>query len=224
MAQGTLDARAGRPAAKLSTMQQVRRSLWPYLFIAPFFILFAIFGLFPYLYAFLLSFQEWDGISPSRWVGLENYSTLMSDAVWWKALYNSVWLLVVTSINLVIAFALAFILNSGLVRFKDIYRTAFFMPIVASSVAIALVFTTLFGLNYGLVNYAIGLVGLGPIDWLQDARWAKPAVALVVIWRYFGWNTVIYLAGLQSISTDLYEAARVDGAVGATFSSTSLFR
>jgi len=182
------------------------------LFIAPFFILFAIFGLFPYLYAFLLSFQEWDGISPSRWVGLENYSTLMSDAVWWKALYNSVWLLVVTSINLVIAFALAFILNSGLVRFKDIYRTAFFMPIVASSVAIALVFTTLFGLNYGLVNYVLGLVGLGPIDWLQDARWAKPAVALVVIWRYFGWNTVIYLAGLQSISTDLYEAARVDGA------------
>jgi ABC-type sugar transport system permease subunit len=207
-----MDAPRSRPVNSPSLLHRMGRSFWAYVFISPFFILFAIFGLFPYGYAFLLSFQEWDGISPARWVGLENYQFLLRDDIWWIALRNSVWLLVFTSLNLVIALVLAFILNSGLVRFKEVFRTAFFMPIVASSVAIALVFTTLFGLNYGLLNYALGLVGIAPIDWLQDPAWAKPAIALVVIWRYFGWNTVIYLAGLQSIPTDLYEAARVDGA------------
>ena len=190
----------------------MRRNIWPYVFISPFFILFAIFGLFPYLYAFVLSFADWDGISQIKWVGLANYQQLLTDPVWWLSLYNSVWLLVVTSLNLVIALVLAFILNSGLVRFKEVYRTAFFTPIVASSVAVSMVFASLFGLNYGLLNWVLSLVGLSPVDWLGTAIWVKPAIALVSIWRYFGWNTVIYLAGLQSIPTELYEAARVDGA------------
>jgi ABC-type sugar transport system permease subunit len=159
-----------------------------------------------------LSFTEWDGIGPRQWVGLDNYRLLLTDDLWWKSLYNSVWLFVVTNLNLVIALVLAFILNSGLVRFKEAYRTAYFAPIVASSVAIAIIFQTLFGERYGTLNYVLGLVGLGPIDWLGEAQWVKPSIALVVIWRYFGWNCVIYLAGLQSIPNDLYEAARVDGA------------
>jgi len=174
--------------------------------------LFIIFKLFPYLYAFFLSFNQWDGISPMQWVGLSNYQRLMNDTVWWQSVGNSVWLLVATSVNLVLALALAFILNSGLVRFKEFYRAAFFAPIVASSVAVALLFTALFGLHYGILNYVLGWVGIGPIDWLGDPHWVKPSIALVVIWRTFGWNTVMYLAGLQSIPTDLYEAARVDGA------------
>ena len=206
----TSQARGGM--RRRGTLHEMRRNIWPYIFISPFFISFAIFGLFPYLYAFFLSFTVWDGISPREWVGLQNYRELLADDIWWKALYNSVWLLVVTSINLVIALVLAFMLNSGLVKFKEVYRTAFFTPIVASSVAIAMVFSSLFGLKYGLLNYFLGLVGIDPIDWLGSARWIKPSIAIVVIWRYFGWNTVIYLAGLQSIPTDLYEAARVDGA------------
>ncbi len=208
MASTTLRApRTGRGRGRA-----LRRGFWPYVFISPFFILFTIFKLFPYLYAFFLSFNQWDGISPMKWVGLGNYQRLMGDAVWWQSVYNSIWLLVVTSINLVLALALAFILNSGLIKFKELYRAAFFAPIVASSVAVALLFTALFGLHYGLLNYVLGWVGVGPIDWLGNPRWVKPSIALVVIWRTFGWNTVMYLAGLQSIPTDLYEAARVDGA------------
>lgn len=213
MASGTMDiSQSRRDVNRRSTLEQMRRSFWPYVFISPFFILFAIFGLFPYLYAFFLSFVDWNGIAPLRWVGLQNYQLLLSDPIFHKAIYNSIWLLIVTSLNLVVALVLAFIINSGLVRFKELYRAAFFMPIVASSVAISLVFTTLFGLNYGLLNYVLGLVGLGPIDWLGNPAWIKPAIALVVIWRYFGWNTVIYLAGLQSIPHELYDAAKVDGA------------
>ena len=205
-------AQARRTADGKGTLHEMRRNIWPYIFISPFFISFAIFGLFPYLYAFYLSFLEWDGISPQKWVGLANYRQLIFDDIWWKSLYNSVWLLIVTSLNLVIALVLAFILISGLVRFKEVFRSAYFTPIVASSVAVAMVFSSLFGEKYGVLNYLLGRVGLGPVDWLGNAFWIKPSIALVVIWRYFGWNTVIYLAGLQSIPTDLYEAARVDGA------------
>lgn len=187
--------------------------IWPYIFISPFFLLFAVFGLFPYLYAFYLSFLDWDGISPQTWVGLANYQELLDDSLWWKALGNTIWLMVATLIpQLGLALFLAFILNSGLVRFKDAYRTAFFTPIIASSIAITLVFASLFGQNYGLLNQLLRVVGIAPIDWLGSAAWIKPAIAIVVVWRYFGWNTIIYLAGLQSIPTDLYEAARVDGA------------
>ncbi len=201
----------GTPRSR-GLLHEMRQSFWAYVFISPFFILFAIFGLFPYIYAFVLSFADWDGISPIKWIGLENYRYLLTDDIWWTSLYNSVWLLVVTSLNLVIALILAFILNSGLARFKEVFRTAFFTPIVASSVAVALVFSSLYGLHYGILNWVLGLVGLPPVDWLGTAGWIKPAIALVVIWRYFGWNTVIYLAGLQSIPNELYEAARVDGA------------
>lgn len=212
MASTSVPARSAGRVRDRGTLHQMRRNFWPYIFISPFFILFAIFGLFPYLYAFFLSFVQWDGLSPMKWVGLANYRQLMIDDLWWKSLGNSVWLLVVTTFNLVIALALAFIINSGLVRLKEVFRTAYFMPIVASSVAISMIFFTLFGLNYGVLNYVLTSIGLSRVDWLADPNWVKPSIALVVIWRYFGWNTVIYLAGLQSIPTDLYDAARVDGA------------
>lgn len=200
------------PPRRASALGGLQRHFWPYLFISPFFILFAVFGLFPYLYAFFLSFTEWNGISPRQWVGLDNYRTLLTDDIWWKSVYNSIWLMAAVSLNLVIALALAFVLNSGLIRFREAYRAAFFVPVIASSVAVAMIFVTLFGERYGTLNYLLGLVGIGSIAWLKDATWIKPAIAIVAIWRAFGWNTVIYLAGLQSIPPDLYEAARVDGA------------
>lgn len=192
---------------------EIRRSFWPYLFISPFFILYAIFGLFPNVYALVLSFKEWDGLSEQRWVGLQNYIRLSQDAIWWKAVFNTIWLMFGTLIpQLSLAFLLAFILNSGYIRFKDAFRTAFFTPVIASSVAMAIVFGALFGTRFGILNYLLSSIGIPPIDWLGSAMWIKPAIALLVIWRWTGYNTIIYLAGLQSIPTDLYEAARVDGA------------
>jgi cellobiose transport system permease protein len=191
----------------------MRRNIWPYIFISPFFILYAIFGLFPNLFALLLSFEDWDGISPQKWVGLLNYQRLLQDEIWWRAVYNTIWLMFGTMIpQLFLAFLLAFILNSGYVRFKDAFRTAFFTPVIASSVATAIVFAALFGTKFGMLNYFLGFLAIPQIDWLGSATWIKPAIAMLVIWRWTGYNTVIYLAGLQSIPTDLYEAARVDGA------------
>lgn len=192
---------------------EIRRSFWPYLFISPFFILYAIFGLFPNIFALVLSFKEWDGLSEQRWVGFQNYIRLFQDAIWWKAVFNTIWLMIGSLIpQLSLAFLLAFILNSGYVRFKDAFRTAFFTPVIASSVAMAIVFGALFGTRFGILNYLLSYVGIPPVDWLGSAAWIKPAIALLVIWRWTGYNTIIYLAGLQSIPTDLYEAARVDGA------------
>jgi cellobiose transport system permease protein len=192
---------------------EIRRSFWPYLFISPFFILYAIFGLFPNIFALVLSFKEWDGLSEQRWVGLQNYIRLFQDAIWWKAVFNTIWLMIGSLIpQLSLAFLLAFILNSGYIRFKDAFRTAFFTPVIASSVAMAIVFGALFGTRFGILNYLLSYIGIPPIDWLGSAAWIKPAIALLVIWRWTGYNTIIYLAGLQSIPTDLYEAARVDGA------------
>jgi len=200
-------------ARKRGLLYEIRRNIWPYVFISPFFILYAIFGLFPNLFALLLSFETWDGISPQKWVGLQNYTRLMQDDIWWKAVFNTIWLMIGTMVpQLFFAFLLAFILNSGYIRFKDAFRTAFFTPVIASSVAMAIVFSALFGTKYGILNFFITSVGLPAVDWLGAANWIKPAIALLVIWRWTGYNAVIYLAGLQSIPSDLYEAARVDGA------------
>lgn len=191
----------------------VRRHWHSYLFIAPVFILFAVFGLFPYLYAVVLSLHDWNGIGPMRWLGLANYGELLRDPLWWVSLGNSVWLLAAIGLNLVVALVLAVLLPRGHVR-RVALQTAFFLPAVASAVAMTMVFTTLFGYRYGAVNAALGLAGVEPIDWLKDPRWIKPAIAIVVIWRSFGWNALVYAAGLRAIPSELYDAARVDGAGG----------
>lgn len=211
-----LKARAMPSTTKQAPRQrlwyQVRRNIWSYVFISPFFVLFAVFGLFPFLYAFYLSLVKWDGLSPQVWVGIQNYQRLFADSTWWKSVFNTVWLLIAVSLNLVLAFVLAFILNLGVIRFKNFFRTTYFLPIVASSVAVAILFRSLYGTKYGILNYLLSLVSLPPVDWLGTAIWIKPAIAIVVIWRWFGFNTVIYLAGLQAIPVELYDAARIDGA------------
>jgi ABC-type sugar transport system permease subunit len=190
----------------------VRRNWHSYVFIAPGFVLFAVFGLFPYFYAFFLSAHEWNGIGPMRHVGLDNYGQLVRDGLWWVSVFNSGWLLAATSLNLIIALFLAVLLSRVSLRLRMALQTVFFLPYVASSVAMAIVFITLFGYHYGAFNSALGFFGFEPINWLKDPRWIKPAIAIVVIWRSFGWNTLIYSAGLRTIPIDLYDAARVDGA------------
>lgn len=163
-----------------------------------------------------------------KWVGLENYRFLISDPWFWQSLWNTFVLLIISGLpQHVIALPLAFILNSRLPRrLKEFFSASYFFPYITSTVAISLIFSTIFGMRYGILNQLLDLLANSyvtswafgwlnaslPINWLGRAAYIKPAVAIVVIWHWFGWNTILYLAGLQTIPNDLYEAARVDGA------------
>jgi ABC-type sugar transport system permease subunit len=207
--------RAVAISRKRSTLwREMRRNWVPYVYISPFYILFAIFGAFPVLFSLFLSFQQWNGISEMQWIGLENYIRLFQDRLFWLALWNTVFIGVVAHVPMLSgALVLAFIINSNLIRHKDFFRTAYFLPIVTSSAAVALIFSTLYGVRFGLINWVLTEVGLQPIDWWGGkGEWIKPAIIIVFVWRWLGWNMVIYLAGLQGIPTDLYEAAAIDGA------------
>jgi cellobiose transport system permease protein len=197
-----------------SLWKDINRNRVAYAYISPFYILFAVFGAFPILFAFYLSFQRWDGLDDMQFIGLGNYAHLLADQIFWKAVYNTLFIGIIAHIPLLlIALILAFIINSGIVKFKDLFRTVYFLPAITSSVAVSIVFMTLFGVRAGLVNYFLSFIGLPQIDWWGGTgQWVKPAIIVLFIWKWVGWNMVIYLAGLQGISKDLYEAAEIDGA------------
>ncbi|WP_018247648.1 carbohydrate ABC transporter permease [Orenia marismortui] len=206
---------------------RLSKKVAPYIFVSPFFILFAIFGVFPILYSFFLSFHTWDGMSAMEFVGLGNYKYVLTDPWFWKSIYNTLVIFMLTTIpQHVIALFLAFMLHKGTVKFKEFFRSAYFLPYITSSVAIAMVFGLLYGEHFGILNaflkslatfgpidWLFNLIGLElPIRWLGSAKWVKPAIALLVTWKFTGWNMIIYYAGLQKIPDSLYEAAEVDGA------------
>ncbi|HMO59325.1 MAG TPA: sugar ABC transporter permease [Roseiflexaceae bacterium] len=213
MATQTIPAPRSKADDRRTMFKEAKRNAWAYVFISPFYLLYAVFGMFPLAYGIWLSFHKWDGISPMQWVGLANYTKLLLDDIWWYSIYNTVWLFFAATVpQIILALILAFIINSNYIKGKDLFRAAYFMPIVASSVAVSLLFVSLFGQRYGLLNYFTSMVGLPQIDWLGDRNWLKPSMAIVIVWQWTGYTMIIFLAGLQSINTELYEAARVDGA------------
>ncbi|WP_130838701.1 carbohydrate ABC transporter permease [Lachnoclostridium sp. Marseille-P6806] len=185
-----------------------------YVYIAPFFILFAIFGLFPIAYGFYLSFFRWDGLSAMHFVAFTNYINICRDPLFWKALYNTLLIGIIAHIPILLGgLTLAFVLNAKLVRGKNLFKTVYFMPMVTSSVAISIVFQQMFGNNYGVINWFVSLLGGEKVNWLGgDGSLIKVAVICMFAWKWTGWNMVIYLAGMQGISGDIYEAAQIDGA------------
>ena len=185
-----------------------------YAYIAPFYILFAIFGLFPMVAGFVLSFFRWDGMGAMHFLGLNNYISLFQDPLFWKALGNTLFIGIIAHIPILLGgLVLAYILNSKLVKGQNIFKTIYFMPVVTSAVAITIIFQNLFGYNYGLINYFVTLLGDEAVNWLGgDGSLIKVAVIVMFAWKWIGWNMVIYLAGMQGISNDIYEAARIDGA------------
>lgn len=207
-----------------------RRALAPYLFIAPFFLLFAVFGLFPLLFSIYLSLHQWnpaDGLHTMQWVGVENYLFALSDPWFHDSLYNTLWFALVAGVpQHLVALPLAFFIHQRVRRGRNLLVGAYFVPYITSSVAIALIFSTLYSRDYGLINAALAevtripflgsplaaLQAAGLPDWLGDAEFTKPAVAFVIFWRFLGWNLVLYLSALQVIDKDLYEAATLDGA------------
>jgi cellobiose transport system permease protein len=209
---GTALAAAVTPSAGT----RPRRRLWSYwrfyLALSPFYILFAVFGLYPMLSTIVLAFQRWDGLSPRRFVGLENFSYMVQDPVFWLAIRNTVVLFVMSTVpTLTIALTLAVMLHSA-VRFKGFYRVAYFIPNITSLVAMAIFFAAVFSTNFGLINSMLQSLGLSAQDWLGEPWGIKIAITTMTVWQWVGYNTIIYLAGLQAIPTEQYEAARVDGA------------
>jgi multiple sugar transport system permease protein len=204
------------PAAPARARRAARRArlrkLAPYALISPFFLLFALFGLFPLLFSIWLSLHQWDaaeGLAAMHWVGLDNYRFALTDPWFRKSLLNTLWFAIASGVpQHLVALPLAFFIHTTLRRTRNVVVGAYFVPYVTSSVAIALIFTTLFSKDFGVVNALVGR----PVDWLGDAFWAHVTIAFVVFWRYLGWNVVLYLSALQVISNDLYEAATLDGA------------
>lgn len=209
--------RAERAALRRRRWRHWARRLAPYVFISPFFILFAVFGLFPLLFSVVLSFHHWDigqGLAGMQAVGLSNYSYLLFQDDWLrKALYNTLWIAVVAGVpQHLVALPLAYYLHTRLKRWRNLVVGAYFVPFITSTVAIALVFSTLFSREFGVVNALLTALTGGPaIDWTAP-QYTKWMIAFVVFWRYVGWNTVLYLAALQTIPKDLFEAAEMDGA------------
>ena len=198
----------------------------PYVFLSPFVILFGVFGLFPLLFSLYLAFQSWEptsGMGAMAFVGLDNYAFVLQDEWFWKSLKNTAWLALASGVpQHLVAIPLACFIHASFKRLRNGVVGAYFMPYITSTVAIAILFSSLFSTDYGLINVGInvlsqvpvlgGLMPANPIDWLNEPDNIKPAIAMIVFWRYVGFNVVLYLAALQTIPADIYEAATMDGA------------
>ena len=184
-----------------------------YLFISPFYILFLIFSVFPIFFSMYLSTQKWDGIGEMKSVGLNNFKYMLTDPSFWQALVNNVALWVMGNApQLFCALVVAFVINLSIVRFKGFFKIAFFLPNITAMVAVVIIFQSLFGNEYGLINFVLEKLGLGKIPWFNTEFGVRTIIAVMIGWRYMGYNAIIFLAGLQRIPKDLYEAAELDGA------------
>ena len=180
--------------------------------------LIGVFFAIPVASALLLSFTDFDIYSigdfkSTRFVGLKNYTDLMAMPLFWQALRNTLYFVMVGGpLSAAASLAAALLVHSRLTRLKPFFRSAFFAPWVTTLVAVALVWRYIYHPQYGLLNAGLGLLGLGPVDWLGDPNWAMPSIILLSVWKNFGYNMLVFLAGLSSIPEELYEAAALDGA------------
>jgi cellobiose transport system permease protein len=185
----------------------------PYLYITPFFALFAVFGAFPLIYTGYVSLTNRNLLSPTwQFVGLANYTALFHDSYFWNAVENTLGIWVLSTVpQLLLALVLAHLLNRQL-RARSFFRMSLLLPQVTSLVAVSLIFTQLFDYRYGLINYVLNEVGIGKIDWEAGNFSSWVALSTMITWRWVGYNALIYLAAMQSVPEELYEAASVDGA------------
>ena len=198
----------------------------PYLLISPFLFLFLVFGLFPIVFSFVLMFHIWDpvkGLDSMEFVGLENLKFAIEDPLVWTSLGNTLWMAVASGVpQHLVAIPLAYLINEKLGRWRNAAMGAYFLPYITSTVAIAIMFSALFSTDYGMINAALVQMAQWPvfdlvlpsknIDWLGSPEAIKPVISAVVFWRFLGFNVILYVAAMQSIPRDLYEAARMDGA------------
>ncbi len=189
-----------------------------YWFLAPGMLAIFVFFVLPVLAALVLSFTDFDlyalaDFRNARWIGFRNYTRLFSTPLFWQALKNTFYFVLVGGpLSVGVSLGAALLVNAPLARFKSFFRAVYFAPVVTTLVAVAVVWRYLLHTKYGLLNYLLVHVGMHPIDWLGDPHWAMPAIILMAVWKNFGYNMIIFIAGLQNIPGSLYEAARIDGA------------
>jgi multiple sugar transport system permease protein len=213
---------SGAPAGSHRPSEQIRatksQALAGYWLIAPALSVIFVFFFLPVVAALALSLTDFDiyalgEFANLRFVGLGNYVRLFQDPLFWVALKNtSYFVLVGGPLSVGVSLGAALLLSTRAVRLKGFFRAAFFLPVVTTLVAVAVVWRYLYHPRYGLLDYVLGLAGVHPVDWLGDPKWAMPAIILMAIWKNFGFNMIIFIAGLQNIPDTLYAAARIDGA------------
>jgi len=196
-----------------SRLHRVDSKASPYLYISPFFVLFGLFGLFPLGYTAWVALTDRTLLDPhASFVGLDNFSALIHDSYFWNAVENTLGIFLISTIpQLAFALFLAYLLNTKL-RARTFFRMFVLLPQVTSLVAVALIFTQLFSHDYGLFNYVLGQFGIDKVNWEAGRLSSWVALSTMVIWRWTGYNALIYLAAMQAIPEELYEAAAVDGA------------
>jgi cellobiose transport system permease protein len=203
-------------ASTLTLRQRLHRAdvkVSPYAYVAPFFILFGLVGLFPLVYTFVVSLNNWDLLQGAReWIGLKNYTDEFTDPLFWNSIFNTFSIFVLSAVpQLIAALAIAAILDQNL-RAKTFWRMSVLLPYVVTPVAVALIFSNLFGEKYGLANNFLQGIGLDPIMWKTDTVASHLAIATMVNWRWTGYNALILLAAMQAVPRDIYESAAIDGA------------
>ncbi|MFE9751541.1 carbohydrate ABC transporter permease [Actinosynnema sp. NPDC091369] len=187
--------------------------LSPYAYVAPFFVLFGVFGLFPLAFTFYVALFDWNPIGDQVFIGTDNFTRMFADPRFWNAAGNTVSIWALSTIpQLLLALVLAHVLNHARLRFALFFRMSVLVPYITSVAATAIVFAQLFDRDYGLLNWLLGLVGVEPIDFVQSTWGSHVLIATMVTWRWFGYTTLLYLASLQSVPRAVFEAAAIDGA------------
>ena len=198
-----------RQAAKRN---RFRRNVLPYLVVSPYLVHLGLFVLFPVIFSIVLTFHKWNIISPMEYVGLDNFARLFQDRLFWRALLNTLFFLVIhIPLQIVIALALAYFLNQKLFA-RGFFRASFFMPVVISGVVVTILWQQLYGLETGLINRILISLGLGRVEWLTNWRIAMAAIALMATWKNVGLYVILFLVGLQTVPKSYYEAAEIEGA------------
>lgn len=193
----------------------IRKDHYGYFFIAPFFIIFAIFGLYPILYSLYISFTNWDGIRDPVFIGLGNYRAVVQDPLFYKTLFNTLFIWGVSVIpQLTVSLVLAFILNETWIRGRNLFRAVFFFPHIVTAASFGLLVSLIFDWKSGGFNHFLvsaGWIG-DPINWKDNPWFVRLIISSILFFQYFGYSMIIYLAGLQGIDPVLNEAAQIDGA------------
>ncbi|GKS12245.1 sugar ABC transporter permease [Paenibacillus chitinolyticus] len=207
---GKAYAKAQTPARKLGKLDQEGK--WGLLLVSPYLLHFIVFVAGPLIASLYFSFSQYDMMNPPKWTGLDNYGRLFGDALFWKSLWNTLYFAVLfVPAQTILALVLAVVLNQKLKGLK-LFRMAHFIPVISSWTVILYVSDAIFNPRFGFANSILASLGLDPQRWLQDGKLVIPLLVLIAVWKGIGYIMVIYLAGLQSVPQDLYEAAEIDGA------------